>query len=138
MLMRIAGATLCVAIAVAAPAQDTKKKETRREIVVEGCVEKTWLKVRHDDQLDRTYVDKYRLHGSKDLIQVISKDLNGHRVELSGLLDDPAKVQGDGSVMPIGKKGRVYINAKEMSSRPAVIDPALEVPTFRDISPNCQ
>jgi hypothetical protein len=135
---RYAAALLSLVLAATAAAQDTKKAETRREVVVTGCVEKTWLKVAQTIPAVGSYSDKYRLRGSKDLIKTLSHDLHGHRVEVTGLLDDPAKVQGDGKSMPVGKKGRVYIGAKEPTPNPPVIDPALDVRSFRDLAPTCR
>src|SRR3954453_14459696 len=133
-----AGPVLWMCMAVIPGAQETNKKDTRREVVVTGCVEKTWLKVPQTIAAVGSYSDKYRLRGSKDLIKTLSHDLHGHRVEVTGLLDDPAKVQGDGKSMPGGKKGRVYIATKERTPNPPLIDPALDVRSFRDIAPTCR
>jgi hypothetical protein len=133
-----AGPVLWMCLAAIAGAQETNKKDTRREVVVTGCVEKTWLKVAQTIPAVGSYSDKYRLRGSKDLIHTLSHELNGHRVEITGLLDDPARIQGDGKSMPVGKKGRVYIGAKEPTANPPVIDPALDVRSFREIAPACR
>jgi len=135
---RYAAPVLWMCMALIAGAQETNKKDTRREVVVTGCVEKSWLKVPQTIPTVGSYSDKYRLRGSKDLIHTLSHELNGHRVEVTGLLDDPAKVQGDGKSVPVGKKGRVYIATKEPTPNPPVIDPALDVRSFRDIAPTCR
>lgn len=138
MLTRLGALAIAFALAATVAAQDKGKSDSRREVVVTGCVERTWLKVRQSDMLDVNYADKYHLRGSKDLVKKISHDLDGHRVEVTGLLDDPAKVQGDGKSVTLGKKSRLYVNSKEKSPVPPVVDPSIDVRSFRDLEERCR
>jgi hypothetical protein len=122
-------------LAYGAGAQDRKHGD-RRTIVVTGCVERSWLKVRKSDS-DGTHVDRFKLRGSKDLIKALTGDHDRHLVEVTGLLTDPGNTQGVGKSVQLGKKNRVYTGAREVPDRPPVVDPLLDVQAFRVISDSC-
>ena len=113
-------------------------RDQRRIVTIEGCVQKQWLKVVQQDAVPfSTYVDKYHLHGPKDLMKTLTKDLDGHEVEVTGALSDPSKTQGTGKEVMIGKKTRIYTNERERSNVPPIIDPTIEVSSFRDVNKTC-
>lgn len=134
------GLLASVALVTAIPAflSAQEPKDHRRIVTVEGCVEKSWLKVFHDDNAAfNDYADKYHLHGPKDLMKTLTKDLNGHLVEVTGALSDPSGTQGTGKDVMIGKKTRVYTNERERTDVPPIVDPTIEVSSFRDVDKSC-
>jgi|SRR6516164_8543618 hypothetical protein len=143
--MRLAAPALVVVFAVAshaASSQDIEKKsDNSRRMVVQGCVNGSVLDVHHDD-LGRGGVsspyDHFKLRGNKDLMKVLTKDLRGHLVEVSGLMDDPAGKQGGGKTIQVGKKSTVSINDREVSTLPdPASDPILTVDAYKDLQPHC-
>lgn len=129
---------LSVALIAAVPALlfAQEPKDQRRIVTVEGCVQRSWLKVLQEGAPGR-HVDQYHLHGSKDLMKTLTKDLNGHDVEVTGALSDPENTQGTGKEISIGKNTRIYTNARDVPPVPPLIDPTIEVSSFRDVKTTC-
>lgn len=111
-------------------------QDHRRTVTIEGCVQKSWLRVFQQDTFGR-HTDRYHLHGPKDLMKTLTKDLDGHDVEVTGALSDPEDTQGRGKEIQVGKKTRIYTNARDVPSTPPVLNPTLEVSSFRDVSKTC-
>ena len=124
------------AVAAVAASQD-KRQDDPRVLVVTGCVERSWLKVVTTDPND-THVDKFHLRGSKDLLKTLTKDLNGHKVEVTGILDDPGRTMGTGQTKQIGKKTKVYVGQREILDHPPIRDPSIDVRSFKDLSDKCR
>ena len=131
--MRVLIFIVTAAVAVAA-AQE--KHEDPRVLIVTGCVDSTWLKVVTSDPI-KTYTDKFRLRGSKDVLKVLTKDLNRHKVEVTGVLKDPGKTMGTGKTVDVGKKTKIYVGQRERVDVPAIEDPILTVQSYRDIDKTC-
>lgn len=126
-----------VAVAFASPQDEKKKKDNERVIVVQGCVSGQTLDVHHVDQGHSPY-DHFRLHGNKDLMKVLTKDLGGHLVEVTGVVDDPAGKQGRGKTIQIGKKTTITTGARDVPELPdPATDPILNVDSFKDLEPHC-
>jgi hypothetical protein len=124
--------------AAIAIANAQEPKDQRRTVTVEGCLEKTWLKTYEGGSVPFSrHVDKYHLHAQKDLMKQL-RDINGHHVEVTGALSDPDNTQGTGKSVMIGKKTRIYTNAREVSDVPPIVDPTIEVSSFRDIAKTCR
>ncbi|MGH9410884.1 MAG: hypothetical protein ACRD1V_15690 [Vicinamibacterales bacterium] len=85
----------------------------------------------------RTTRDSFRLHGLKGLMHTLTKNYNGHTLEISGTLNDPANSQGSGQGTELGKNTRVYAGPREISDVPSVIEPSIEVSSFRDVAGTC-
>jgi hypothetical protein len=127
---------IVAAVASVSAAQE-KRQGDPRVLVVTGCVDRSWLKVLSVDPF-ATHVDRFRLRGSKDLLKTLTKDLNGHKVEVTGVLDDPGKTMGTGKTKEIGKKTKIYVGQRDRQEIPAVQDPILEVRSYRNVSPTCR
>src|SRR6185295_6063545 len=135
--MRTLSVAAAVVMIVAAVSAQEKRANDARVMTVTGCVEKSCLKVLSVDPVE-THLDKFRLKGNKDLMKTLTKDLNGHEVEVTGVLEDPQKVMGTGQSKEIGKKTRIYVGQRERSEIPPTVDPAIVVDTFKDIKPRCR
>jgi hypothetical protein len=134
-------AAFAVAAVLASPQDEKKKQDNSRVMVVQGCVNGSRLDVHHED-LGRggavASYDHFKLRGNKDLMKMLTKDLNGHLVEVSGVVDDPAGKQGGGKTIPVGKKTTVIVNSREVSNFPdPATDPTMSVESFKDIEPHC-
>jgi hypothetical protein len=143
--MRLFAAVLVVAcsvaFAVASPQDEKKKKDSERLMVVEGCVNGSTLVAHHFD-LGRGNVsapyDHFKLRGNKDLMKVLTKDLRGHLVEVTGIMDDPAQKQGVGKTIGVGSKTTVYVKDRDVSNSPdPATDPVITVDSFKDIDSHC-
>jgi hypothetical protein len=134
---------LCAALLSAASspavAQDeAKTKNDKPVIVVEGCVDGSWLRVQKADPIG-SYAERYRLHGSKYLIKELTKKYNGHFVQVTGAVTDTGNTTHRGKVIPVGKKTRIYTGAKEVPTTPAgTLDPILEVDSYRELKGSCK
>jgi hypothetical protein len=135
--MRALITVLLVIAASATLAAQEKRTPDPRIFVVTGCVEHTILKVTETTTFNQT-VDRYQMRGTKDLMKVLTKDLNGHTVEVTGILKDPGHTTGTGQTKDIGKKTKIYVGQRERSDLPTAIDPSLEVQSFRDVNSNCR
>ena len=131
-------AAAAVTLVVTARAQEPKKgPDERRELVVTGCIERSTLKVRGTGPFG-SQTERFRLRANKDVLKVLTHDYNGHLVEVTGLLIDPANTQGRGKSVRVGKKTRVFTNAREVSDTPPMQDPSLEVRSFRNVNDTCR
>ena len=139
--MRI-GLLLCVAIcatAVAHPSQElTKKKDDKPVIVVTGCVDGSWLDVRRSDPVG-SYVTRYKLRGSRQLMSELRKKFEGHLLEVTGAVTDTGSTVHRGKTIDVGKKTRIHTGAKEVPARPSGTgDPELEISSVRDLNEKCR
>lgn len=128
-----------VALAVTAglaAAQEKKKSDDRPVLVVEGCVDGSWLKVHKIDR-SGSYSERYRLRGSKRLLKEIAKEHNGHLLEVTGAVTDSASTTHMGKTIPVGKKGRIHTSAKEVPSIPSGDDASIDVMSYRELKKNC-
>jgi len=132
----VAGAII-MTTAPAVTGQTGKKSDDRRVMVVTGCIERSWIKVHQTDPIG-SHTDRFRLRGNKDLLKVLTRDYNGHLVEVTGLLTDPGKTQGTGKTVQLGKKTKVYSGAREVQDVPPLQDPSLEVQSYRDLKNSCR
>ena len=135
---------LCAAILAAASAlaaQDEKKTKTDKDkpvIVVTGCLEGSQLRVRQSDSIG-TYVERYRLHGTRTLLKEMTNKYNGHLLEVTGAVTDTGDTTHRGKVIPIGKNSRIYTGAKEVPVMPSgMADPILEVASFKELPGACK
>jgi hypothetical protein len=72
-----------------------------------------------------------------------SKSLNGRRFVWQGATQfgpqrDPAKTQGTGKSAPVGQRGRVYVGERAIDPLPPIVDPTLDVQSFRDLAKTCR
>lgn len=101
--MRLFSAMLAVAfsvtIAFASPQDEKKGRDNARVMVVQGCVNRSRLDVMRVDAQVSTTFDHFHLRGNKDLMKQLTKNLDGHRVEVTGVVDDPHNTQGRGKTI---------------------------------------
>ncbi|HEX6464394.1 MAG TPA: hypothetical protein VFZ98_08075 [Vicinamibacterales bacterium] len=133
----VVAASLVAAIALASPQDEKKKKDSERVMIVKGCVSGSRLDVTQIDTAGFT-VDHFKLRGNKDLMKVLTKDLNGHLVELTGVVDDPHNKQGRGKTIQIGKKTTITTGGRDVPDIPdPATDPTLTVDSLKDLEPHC-
>lgn len=108
-----------------------------RIITVSGCLVGSSLKVT-DTNTSGTYIERFRLRGSKELLKALTKDHKGHEVEVTGALMDPKGVTGQGKTVQVGKKTTIYTNARDRGETTPATDPSIEVQSFRDVRPTCR
>jgi hypothetical protein len=113
--------------------------EKPRIITVTGCLNGASLRATKVDT-SGTYIDRFRLKGSKEQWKAFSKEHQGHEIEVTGTLRDPDQVMGVGSTKEIGKKTKIYAGARPRPNVPAagVIDPLIEITSFRYIKDPCR
>jgi hypothetical protein len=140
--MRI-GLFVCAALAACAfssGAQDQPKKKSDGEkpvILVTGCVEGSWLRVKSADTIG-SYTERYRLRGSKQLLKELAQQYNGHLLEVTGAVTDTGNTTHRGKTIQVGKSTRIYTGAKDVPTAPTGTgDPILEVGSFRELKASC-
>lgn len=139
MRMVIAAVLVACSIAVsAASMQDEKKnKDNARVMIVTGCINGSRLEVIRVDNSGST-IDHFTLRGNKEMMKVLTKDMNGHMVEVTGVVDDSHKKQGAGKTIHVGKKTTITTGAREVSANPdPTTDAKLSVESYRDLEPHC-
>jgi hypothetical protein len=122
-----------------------KSPATEYPVTITGCIRGTRLipqSAASDTASDALASSEYLLDGSKELLQVIRKDHNGHLDEITGVAQVPATAAahraGVGSA-PVGKKGRITVGTREESGgvQPAPHPVRLKVTSIRHISNGC-
>jgi len=139
--MRLFAAVLAVAgsvaIAVASSQDEKKSHDDARVMVVKGCVNGSRLDVSRVDKTGFTD-DHFRLRGNKDQMKVLTKDLKGHYVEVTGTVDDPYNKQGRGKTIQVGKRDTITTGGRDLPGMPdPATDTTLNVASFKDIEPHC-
>lgn len=134
--MRILPIVLIV-LAAAVSAQEKRKAEPRI-IVATGCLSGASLRATKVDT-SGTYVDRFRLKGSKEQWKTFSKEHQGHEIEVTGALRDPDNVMGGGNTKEIGKT-KIYVSNRPRPNVPpaGVTDPLIEITSFRYIKDVCR
>jgi hypothetical protein len=129
---------LVLALGAHVPAQDKDMKNgsDKPVIVVEGCVDGSWLKVHKVDR-SGTYAERYRLRGSKQLLKELNQLYNGHLLEVTGAVTDSASTTHRGKVIPVGKKSRINVGAKEVPVIPSGDDASIDIHTYRELKKSC-
>jgi hypothetical protein len=130
----------CSVALVASPQDEKKSRDNARVMVVKGCVNRTRLDVSRVDNtgLPGFTDDHFHLRGNKDLMKVFTKDLNGHMVEVTGVVDDPHNTQGHGKTIKIGTKTTITTQSRDTPSVPdPMTDATLTVESFKDIDSRC-
>jgi hypothetical protein len=130
-------AACSVATLLASPQDEKKNRDSARVVVVQGCVNGSRLDVSRVDKTGFTD-DHFHLKGHSDLMKVLTKDLKGHRVEVTGVLDDPHNTQGRGKTIQIGTKTTITTQGRDVPSVPdPMTDATLSVESFKDIDSRC-
>jgi len=110
---------LVVSLSAAVAAQGPKKTGNEKAtITVTGCVEGGWLRVREVDP-SGSYTERYRLHGSKQLLKEMASKHNNHVLEVTGTVTDVGGNTHAGKTVQVGKKTRVYVGAKDVPDVPS-------------------
>ena len=102
------------------PSQTTRMQEKHLPLTVQGCIRgKRLLLVPLDGTANLLNADELVLEGSKDLLQQLRREHEGHEDELTGTAI--LKPSPDGSSTtdieskPLGKKGRLTLGVRESS-----------------------
>jgi len=122
-----------------------KSPATEYPLTITGCIHGTRLipqSAASDTASDVLAASEYLLDGSKELLQVIRKEHNGHLDEITGVAQLPATpaAQRTGvASAPVGKKGRITVGKREESGgfQPAPHPVRLKVTSIRHISNGC-
>ena len=100
------------------PSQTTRMQEKHLPLTVQGCIRgKRLLLVPLDGTANLLNADELALEGSKDLLQQLRREHEGHEDELTGTAilkpspDGPSTT--DIESKPLGKKGRLTLGVRE-------------------------
>lgn len=113
--------------------------EKPRIITATGCLNGASLRATKVDA-SGTYIDRFRLKGSKETWKTFTKEHQGHEVEVTGVLRDPSGVMGVGTTKEIGKKTKISVANRPRPNVPsaAATDPLIEVQSFRYVKDACR
>src|SRR5262245_54682196 len=134
----VSAAIVAAAATVHAGQEEKKQKPPDdRTITVTGCVDKGYLHVKAVDSVG-SYVERYRLRGSKQLLKEIAAKFDKHLLEVTGVVDD---IDGNavhrGKTVQVGKKTRITTGAKDVPQQPTGSDATLEVQSYRELKDVC-
>jgi len=132
-------AVVFASVSVLAASQEPKKSDKDdKTITVTGCVDGSILRVTEHDSVG-TYNDRFRLAGSKQLMKEISKEQQGHKVEVTGHVIDAPGTEHAGQTTKVGKKTTVYVGASEAPNHPTGdTTSTLQVQSYREIAESCK
>lgn len=113
--------------------------EKPRIITVTGCLNGASLRATKVDT-SGTYIDRFRLKGSKEAWKTFAKEHQGHEVEVTGALRDPSGVMGGGTTKELGKKTKIHVTNRPRPNVPSAgaTDPLIEVQSFRYVQDTCR
>jgi hypothetical protein len=132
---------LCAALLGAAPLVIQEKKTSDKPLLTaRGCVDGVWLQVRSLGAGSAgSYVERYRLVGSKQLLKEMAAQVKGHEIEVTGQVTDTGATTHTGKTIQVGKKTRITTSAKEIPAQPSGHDdPTLAVDSYRDLKTACK
>jgi len=100
------------------PSQTTRMQEKHLPLTVQGCIRgKRLLLVPLDGTANLLNADELALEGSKDLLQQLRREHEGHDDELTGVAILPPSPDGstttDVQTKDLGKKGRITVGVRE-------------------------
>jgi len=117
------------------PKHDNKDNKT---LTVTGCVEGGYLRV-HEVDPTGSYVERYRLAGSKSLLKEIAAQQHGHLLEVTGRVIDAPGTEHAGHTTRVGKKTTVYTGAKDVPVIPTGdTTSTLQVQSYREMQESCK
>lgn len=136
------------AVAVAGAQKDVavpKSAATEYPLTITGCIHGTRLIPQSASSSSAAEVigaSEFLLGGSKEILQTIKREHNGHLDEITGVAQvppTPAAEQAGVATKPLGKKGRVTVGKREASGgfRTAAHPVRLKVESIRHISNGC-
>lgn len=134
----VTAALLAAAATVVAGQEEKKKKpDDNRMITVTGCVDKGYLHIRAADAVG-SYVERYKLRGSKQLLKEIATKFDKHLLEVTGVVADvTGNTEHRGKTVQAGKKTTIQIGAKDVPQIPTGSDATLEVDSYREMKNTC-
>jgi hypothetical protein len=145
------GLTIAAAIAagVVAGAQD-RKPDTPTDpsssaVTVSGCLRGAVLEPERGTSratAEALMATEFDLEGAKDLMQMLRRDHNGHRLEITGVVKIPPDTTGeriDVKTTDLGRAGRITIGSREQKGFvPTPPRPVrLVVQSFRHLADSC-
>jgi hypothetical protein len=122
-----------------------KSSATEYPLTITGCIHGTRLipqSATSDTASNAVDASEYVLGGSKEILQLVKKEHNGHLYEITGIVQLPATPEAQRAgvaTKPLGKKGRVTVGTREASGgfRSAPHPVRLQITSLRHISNGC-
>ncbi len=122
-----------------------KSPATEYAVTITGCLHGTRLipqSASSDTTSDAFRASEYVLDGSKDILQLIKKEHDGHLDEITGVAQLPATPDAHRTGVaskPFGKKGRITVGKREASGglRAEAHPVRLKVTSLRHVSDGC-
>jgi hypothetical protein len=132
-------ATVVLASVSTLASQEPKKSDKdNKTITVTGCVDGTILRVTDRDAVG-SYNDRFRMAGSKQLMKEMSKEQQGHKLEVTGHVIDAAGTEHVGQTTQFGKKPTVYVGGSNKPAQPTGdTTSTLQVQSYRELSDTCK
>ena len=134
------GTAMLAIVATVAGAQEPKPKTGADHpmLTIEGCLDGNWLYVKKIDGMG-SYAERYRLRGSKSVLEEMASQYRGHLLEVTGVVTDPtANTTHRGKTIQVGKKTRITTSAKDVPTVPdSATEPWIEVASYRDLKERC-
>src|SRR5947208_3616988 len=126
----LVAAVVLASASVLAVSQEPKKSDNdNKTITVTGCLEGSYLSVHESDRVG-SFVERYRLRGSKQLMKEMISQHDKHMLEVSGRVTDVSGTEHAGHTTNIGAKTKVYVGAKEVPVVPTAETPTLDVTSY--------
>jgi hypothetical protein len=132
----VAGVALA-SVSVLAASQEPKKSDNdNKSITVTGCLEGSYLRV-HESDSTGSYVERYRLHASKQLMKEMLSKHDNHVLVVTGHVTDVPGTEHAGHTTNIGKKTSVYVGAKDVPVASKGETPTIDVASYTEQEQSC-
>lgn len=124
--------------ALVASQEPKKSDQDNKTVTVTGCVEGGYLRVHEVDRIG-SYIERYRLAGSKQLLKELASQQHGHLLEITGRVIDVRGGEHAGHTTQVGKKTKIFTGAKDVPSQPTGDDtPTLHVQSYEETQESCK
>ena len=130
-------AVVFASVSVLASQEPKKSDNDNKTITVTGCLDGNVLRVHPSGP--GSYIERYRLHASKQLLKEMTKEHQNHVLEITGVVTDTGDTTHRGKTVQVGKKTTIYTGAKEVPQAPSgQNDPILDVLSYREQEALCK
>lgn len=130
-------AVLLGSVSVLASQEPKESEKDNKTITAVGCIDGTYLRVTEHDGAG-TYRDRFLLAGSKQLMKEISKQQQGHTIEVTGHVIDARGTEHVGQTTQVGKKTTIYVGGSNKPTQPTGdMTSTLQVKSYRELSESC-
>lgn len=135
--LEVAAIIIASASVLAAPQEPKKSDNDNKTITVTGCLDGGYLRVHEADPVG-SYTERYRLHGSKQLLREMASQHNRKVLEVTGRVTDAPGTEHAGHTTKVGKNTTIHTGAKDIPTLPTGDNTStLDVLSYHETQESC-